>query len=77
MVVDLLGATSVWERLVIWAPAIIVGTGIVLATLILLGRAFMATLREAGHPKWVYGSLAALVGVIVLLTWLGVELPRE
>jgi hypothetical protein len=77
MVVDLLVATSTWERLIIWAPAIIVGAGIVGAVLILLGRAFAATVREAGHPKWIYGSLVALVGVIVLLTWLGVELPRE
>ena len=37
-----------WERVVIWLPALVVGTGLV-----------------------------ALVGVILVLTWLGVELPRE
>jgi hypothetical protein len=77
MVVQLIGATSIWEKLAIWAPAIVVGFGIVAATLILLVRAFASTVRESGHPKWIYGSLAALVGIVVLLTYLGVELPRE
>ena len=77
MVVNLVAAASSWERLVIWLPARVVGTGIVGAVLILLGRAFAATVRESGHPKWVYGGLVALVGVVVVLTWLGVSLPRE
>jgi hypothetical protein len=77
MVVNLVAAASSWERLVIWLPALVVGTGIVGAVLILLGRAFAATVRESGHPKWVYGGLVALVGVVVVLTWLGVSLPRE
>jgi hypothetical protein len=33
--------------------------------------------RESGHPKWIYGGLVALVGLVVVLTWLGVSLPRE
>ncbi len=77
MVMNALLATSNWVRLVIWLPALIVGTGIVGAVLILLGRAFGATVRESGHPRWVYGGLAALVGVVVVLTWLGVSLPKE
>ncbi len=77
MVVNVLAATSSWERLVIWLPALIVGIGILGAVLILLGRAFAATVRESGHPKWVYGGLVALVAVVAVLTWLGVSLPRE
>jgi hypothetical protein len=77
MVVNVLLATSNWVRLVILLPALLVGTGIVGAVLILLGRAFGATVRESGHPRWVYGGLAALVGVVLVLTWLGVSLPRE
>jgi len=75
--VNVIAATSNWLRLVIWLPALVIGTGLVAAVLILLGRAFAATIRESGHPKWVYGGLAALVGVVVVLTWLGVQLPRE
>jgi hypothetical protein len=77
MVMNALLATSSLTKIVIWLPALIVGTGIVGAVLILLGRAFAATVRESGHPRWVYGGLAALVGVVVVLTYLGVSLPRE
>lgn len=70
-------ATSSLERIVIWLPAIVVAVGVVGAVGILLGRAFLASVRESGHPRWVWGGLAALFGVIVLLTYLGVSLPRE
>ena len=76
MVVNVLAATS-WEHLILWLPAAIVGAGLVAGVFILLGRAFAATVRESGHPRLILGGLAALVGVIVLLTYLGVELPRE
>ena len=77
MVMNLLAAASSWERLVIWLPALVVGIGLVGAVLILLGRAFAATVRESGHPRWIYGGLLALVGLVIVLTWLGVSLPRE
>jgi hypothetical protein len=77
MVMTVLAAASNWERLVIWLPGLVVGIGLVGAVLILLGRAFAATVRELGHPKWVYGGLVALVGLVAVLTWLGVSLPRE
>jgi hypothetical protein len=77
MVVNALLATSTATKIVIWLPALIIGFGIVAAVLILLGRAFVATVRESGHPRLLWGGLAALVGVILVLTWLGVELPRE
>jgi hypothetical protein len=62
---------------VIWLPALIIGVGLVGGVFILLGRAFAATVRESGHPRWILGGLVALLGAIVLLTYLGVELPRE
>jgi uncharacterized BrkB/YihY/UPF0761 family membrane protein len=77
MVMNLLASASNWERVVIWLPALVIGAGLVGAVLILLGRAFAATVRESGHPRWVYGGLAALVGAVAVLTWLGVSLPRE
>jgi uncharacterized membrane protein len=66
-----------WEHFVIWLPALVIGAGLVGAVLILLGRAFAATVRESTHPRWILGGLVALVGAVVVLTWLGVELPRE
>ena len=61
----------------IWLPALVVGIGLVGAVFILLGRAFAATVRESGHPRWIVGGLVALLGAIVVLTVLGVQLPRE
>jgi hypothetical protein len=76
MVVNVLAASS-WEHLVLWLPAVIVGAGLVGAVFILLGRAFAVTVRESGHPRLIIGGLVALAGVIVLLTYLGVNLPKE
>jgi uncharacterized membrane protein YjfL (UPF0719 family) len=62
---------------VILAPALVLGGGLVLGVMILLGRAFVATVRESGHPRVLWGGVAVIVGLVVLLTYLGVELPRE
>ncbi|NUR76630.1 MAG: hypothetical protein HOQ28_10150 [Thermoleophilia bacterium] len=70
-------AAATWEHLVLWLPAAIVGLGLVGGVFILLGRAFAATVRESGHPRWIVGGLVALLGAILVLTYLGVELPRE
>jgi hypothetical protein len=76
MVVNVVAASR-WEHLVLWLPAAIVGLGLVGAVFILLGRAFAATVRESRHPRLIIGGLVALTGVIVLLTYLGVSLPKE
>jgi hypothetical protein len=76
MVVNVLAAIR-WEHLILWLPAAVVGAGLVGAVFILLGRAFAATVRESGHPRLIVGGLVALAGVIVVLTYLGVNLPRE
>jgi hypothetical protein len=74
--VRLLAATDV-ERWIVLLPALVVGAGLVAGVLILLGRAFAVTVRESGHPRLIYVGLIGLAGVILLLTYLGVELPRE
>jgi uncharacterized BrkB/YihY/UPF0761 family membrane protein len=76
MVVNVLAASR-WDHLVLWLPAVIVGAGLVGAVFILLGRAFAVTVRESGHPRLIVGGLVALAGLIVLLTYLGVNLPKE
>ena len=43
----------------------------------LLGRAFLQTVRESGHRRLIYASLVGLVVFIGVLTYLGIELPRE
>ena len=76
MVVNVLAAIR-WEHLILWLPAAVVGAGLVGAVFILLGRAFAVTVRESGHPRLIIGGVVALAGVIVLLTYLGVNLPKE
>jgi hypothetical protein len=75
--VNVLADNSGVGRWVVLIPALVVGTGLVLGVLILLGRAFADSVRGAEHPRWIVGGLVALVGAIALLTYLGVELPRE
>jgi hypothetical protein len=70
-------AAARWERVVVMAPLIVIAVGVVAAVFVLLARAFVETVRESGHPRLVIGGLAAVLGLIVLLTYLGVELPRE
>jgi hypothetical protein len=77
MVVDLLLATARWERAVVWLPAAVVALGMVAAVTILLGRAFVASMREWGHPRLLVAGAVVLLGLVVVLTWLGISLPRE
>jgi hypothetical protein len=72
----LLAVTDV-ERWIVLLPALVVGAGLVAGVLILLGRAFAVTVRESGHPRLIVAGLLGLVGAVALLTYLGVELPRE
>lgn len=74
---DLLLATSSWERAVVWLPALVVGLGMVIACFILLGRAFADSVRDWGHPRLLAAGGILLVVAVVVLTYLGVELPRE
>lgn len=74
---ELIVATSRAERLVVLLPALVVGLGLVSGVLILLGRAFADSVRAWGHPRLLAAGLVALLGVVALLTWLGVSLPKE
>jgi hypothetical protein len=73
----MLAATEGWQRLLILAPAIVIGVGLVAAVIILLVRAFMDSIRDMKHKQLLWVGAAALVGVVVLLTYFGVELPKE
>jgi threonine/homoserine/homoserine lactone efflux protein len=70
-------SAPLWQRLLILVPAFVIGGGLVVAVLILLGRAMAQTVRESQHPRWFYIGFVVLAGVVALLTYLGVKLPRE
>jgi hypothetical protein len=73
----MLAATARWERILSLAPVIVVGIGLVAAVLILLARAFADSIREVRNKRLLALGGAALVAVVVLLTYLGVNLPKE
>ena len=66
-----------WQRVIVLAPVIVIGIGLVLGLMILLGRAFAQSVRESGHKRAIIAGLVVLAGAVVVLTYLGVELPRE
>jgi hypothetical protein len=69
-------ATPTWEQWATLAPVFIVGIGLIAAVLILLVRAFADSVRDFPHRRLLWLGAAALVGVVVLLTYLGVKLPQ-
>lgn len=73
----MLVATPRWERLLTLAPVFVLGAGLVAAILILLGRAFADSVRDMRHKRLVWVGAVVLLGIVVLLTYLGVNLPKE
>ena len=65
------------ERAIYLAPVIVVGFAAAAGLLILWGKVAWQQLRETKRPKLVLAIWLAAIGLIVLLSVLGVELPRE
>jgi hypothetical protein len=65
------------EKAIYLAPVIVVGGAAVVGLLILWGKVAANSLRESRHPRRVLAYWAVGLGVLVLLTVLGVKLPRE
>ncbi len=66
-----------WETLVTLVPLFIVGIGLIAAVLILLGRAFADSVSGIKHKRLLWIGAVAVFGFIVVLTYLGVNLPKE
>lgn len=65
------------ERAVYLAPVIVVAVAALLGLLILWGKVALQQLRETRRPRLVLALWVAGIGLIFLLSYLGVELPRE
>ena len=63
--------------MIVLAPVFVIGAGIIAAILVLLIRAFMDSLREFGHKRLLISIALGVVVLVVVLSILGVELPRE
>jgi hypothetical protein len=65
------------ERAVYLAPVIVVGFAAAAGLLILWGKVALQQLRETRRPRLVLALWLAGLALLVLLSVLGVELPRE
>lgn len=65
------------EKAVYLAPVIVVAAAALLGLLILWGKVAVQSLRESRRPRLVLGLWVGGIALLVLLSVLGVELPRE
>jgi hypothetical protein len=66
-----------FQRAALLAPVLVVGIGAVAGMAVFWGRIGWDSLRRSGHPwRYVAGGLA-FIALLVVLTFLGVNLPHE
>ena len=65
------------EKAVYLAPVIVIGGAAAVGLVILWGKVAWSSLRESRRPKLVLALWLLGLGLLVLLTFLGVKLPRE
>ena len=65
-----------FEKAVSLAPIIVVGGAAAVGLVILWGKVAFNSLQESRHPRRVLAYWLLGLGVLVLLTVLGVNLPR-
>jgi hypothetical protein len=65
------------ERAIYLAPVIVVAAAALLGLLILWGKVAVQALRESKRPRLVLGLWVGGIALLVLLSVLGVNLPRE
>jgi hypothetical protein len=66
-----------FERAVFLAPVIVVGGAAAVGLVLLWGKIALNSLRESRHPRRVLVYWVLGLGLLVLLTFLGVKLPSE
>ena len=66
-----------FERAVFLAPVIVVGGAAAVGLVLLWGKIALHSLRESRHPRRVAAYWAIGLGLLLLLTVLGVKLPNE
>ena len=83
LAVGVLVLLAVWltdlpfERAALLAPVLVVGVAAAAGLFVLWGRVGWAHFRESRHPRVIVGAAEAIVVVGLVLTLLGVKLPRE
>jgi hypothetical protein len=65
------------ERAILLAPVLVIGVAAVAGLIVFWSRVGWESLRQARHPRLLIVAAAAFVLLLVGLTLLGVQLPRE
>jgi hypothetical protein len=65
------------EKAVYLAPVIVVAGAAAVGLVLLWGKVALSSLRESRHPRRVVAYWLLGLGLLVLLTFLGVKLPNE
>jgi len=66
-----------FEKAAYLAPVIVIGGAALVGLLLLWGKIAFASLQESRHPRRVLAYWLLGIGLLVLLTVLGVKLPNE
>jgi hypothetical protein len=66
-----------FDKAVSLAPVIVVGGAAAVGLVLLWGKVALASLQESPHPRRVVAYWLLGLGLLVLLTVLGVKLPNE
>jgi hypothetical protein len=66
-----------FDKAVSLAPVIVVGGAAAVGLVLLWGKVAFASLQESPHPRRVLAYWLLGLGLLVLLTVLGVKLPNE
>jgi hypothetical protein len=66
-----------FEQAVYLAPVIVVGGAAAIGLVLLWGKVALNSLRESRHPRRVLAYWVLGLGLLVLLTFLGVKLPSQ
>jgi hypothetical protein len=66
-----------FERAALLAPVLVIGVAAVAGMVVFWGRVGWDSLRRSRHPRLLVAGGLAFVGLLVVLTLLGVNLPHE
>jgi hypothetical protein len=66
-----------FERAVLLAPVLVIGVAAIAGLVVFWGRVGWESLRRARHPRLIAVAALGFVLLLVGLTLLGVNLPRE
>lgn len=72
----MIASAPYWQRITVLAPVIVIAAGLIIGVSMLLVRAFADSVRESGHKRLIYASLGVLFVAVVVMTYLGISLPK-